>query len=128
MGINQSTAANNSNTYFPAEWEKHAGCIMAWCSAWNTYYPGEVEKMRTEQVAIAKAISRFEPVTMLINAEEEAEAKQRFGAGIHLPVMKHHDVWTRDTLSTFVRKGADLHGVGWNFNVWGNKFPHYDRD
>ncbi|MEM6661028.1 MAG: agmatine deiminase family protein [Pseudomonadota bacterium] len=113
--------------YMPAEWAPHRGCVMAWCSAHDIYYPRELKQIRAEQAKIANAIARFEPVTMLINPGDDAGTERLTSQNIRLLEMAHYDTWTRDTLPVF----GDCSGAvatGWNFNVWGEKFEGYGED
>lgn len=112
-----------------AEWEPHAECVMAWCAAHGLYSKAEIRAIRAEQAGIARAIAAFEPVTMLVNAGDEANAAKLCGRSVRIEVLEHYDTWTRDTLPTI---GADSatgrYAQGWNFNVWGEKYPGYDAD
>jgi agmatine deiminase len=107
----------------PPEWAAHERCVMAYCAAWKTFDKGDVEDTRVEQAQIAKAIARFEPVTVLANPEDAAEAGKLCGSSVTVLEMLHYDVWARDTLPTIV-KAADgaRRAIGWNFNAWGGKF------
>lgn len=111
------------------EWAPHAGCVMALSDAPQTYGRRALERIQKEQLAIARAIAAFEPVTMLFTRRQRHLARRHAGAGIIWREMAHHDVWTRDTLPTIAHdpKGAPV-AVDWNFNVWGEKYPGYGRD
>lgn len=111
------------------EWAPHAACVMAWCSAHDTYTPEEVARIRREQAEIAKAIARFEPVKMLVNPGDSEGTRQLAGHDVELIEMVHDDMWARDTLPVFGRDSTDGRtATGWNFNVWGEKFEGYDAD
>lgn len=110
------------------EWEPHAACVMAWCSAFDHYSFDEVTAIRIEQAAIARAIATFEPVTMLVNPGDSVDAARQLGWDIEVLVMEHYDTWTRDTLPVFGRDTNGLTATGWNFNTWGEKFTGYDAD
>lgn len=74
---------------------------------------------------MAKAIERFEPVTMLVRPEDLIEAKELCGPSIKLVEIELDDIWIRDTGPTFVLdERGNLSGIDWNFNGWGKKFPH----
>lgn len=112
----------------PAEWEPHAGCVMTWCSAFETHGKDTVAAIRVEQAAMARAIATFEPVTMLVNPGESVDAARQLGWDIGVEILEHHDMWARDTLPTPTRCIPTNFVTGWNFNVWGEKFPEYDAD
>jgi agmatine deiminase len=113
----------------PAEWAPHQGCVMALTAAWNHYDSREIDAIRLEQAAVARAIRRFEPVTMLANPEDRDEARRLCGPDIAIATLSHYDGWTRDTLPTVVRAGeGNLWAIGWNFNAWGGAFDGYEAD
>ena len=115
--------------FMPSEWEHHAGCLMAWSAAYGVYTRRQIGRIHREQATIAKAISTFEPVTMLARRQDVAKAKRWCGPNIKVIAMSVFDTWTRDTLPSFVHtKDGQLRAVGWNFNVWGEKFWGYRAD
>ncbi len=114
----------------PAEWAPHAGCWMAWpCRPENWR---DLDEARATYVQVARAVARFEPVTMIVNAEEAGAARRAFGAApaadvevIELPT---DDSWTRDTAPTFLVDGrGGLAGVDWRFNAYGGIYESYAR-
>ncbi|MCF6328091.1 MAG: agmatine deiminase family protein [Devosiaceae bacterium] len=112
-----------------AEWEPHLGCVMALNDAVDTYGNRAMRRIQEEQAVIANAIATFEPVTMLINPAQRNRAQKILKPSITLVEMAHYDIWTRDTLPTIAYGPENTPiAVDWNFNVWGEKFPGYDRD
>ena len=121
MGTRQSTAQGSMT--MPPEWAEHGRCVMALCAAWDTFEKADIDDIRYEQGQVAKAIARFEPVTMLANSEDLETARKLCGASVTVLEMQHYDVWTRDTLATIVKSGdGSRRAIGWNFNAWGGKF------
>ena len=118
-GATRSAGASGGKT-MPAEWHPHARCVMALCAAYGLYSDAEVEAIRDEQAAVARAIATFEPVTMLVNPDDVAAAQALMGPAVSVLAMEHFDVWTRDTLPSIVHdaRGRAV-AVSWNFNVWG---------
>ncbi|KND92833.1 Agmatine deiminase [Tolypocladium ophioglossoides CBS 100239] len=128
-----------ASLYRPAEWAHHARTILAWPGAKTQYYrevPGSLPLATKDVSAIAEAVARFEPVTLVVQRDRLAEAQKRFAPGstknevrLHPISGDHLDLWMRDIAPTFVLKrdpGSGtgvLHGVDFNFNGWGNKFP-----
>jgi agmatine deiminase len=107
----------------PPEWAPHERCVMAYCAAWKTYWKHDVTDMILEQAALARAIARFEPVTVLANSNDMAAARWIFGEAVSILEMRHYDIWARDTLPTMVKAADGLRrAIGWNFNEWGGKF------
>ncbi|MBN0203897.1 agmatine deiminase family protein, partial [Pseudomonas aeruginosa] len=71
--------------------------------------------------AVAKAIARFEPVTVCASAGQYENSRARLDDGnIRVVEISSDDAWVRDTGPTFVidDKG-DVLGVDWGFNAWG---------
>ena len=128
-GLKWSQALASQDRYMLPEWERHAECVMAWCAAHDHYSHREIGKIRDEQALIAKAISAFEPVTMLVNPGDRKAAAARCGPSVRTEILEHYDTWTRDTLPTIGwNTSAKHYAQGWNFNVWGEKFKGYDAD
>lgn len=119
----------------PAEWDRHSGVIMAWPSAANDAYLDDARGLKdvTKDITtIAEAVALFEPVTLVVAPERLSEASSRFKRAKNitlLPVDGYPklDLWMRDMAPTFVvnddDRDAALHGVDFNFNGWGHKYP-----
>jgi agmatine deiminase len=114
--------------HMPAEWAPHGRCWMAWPCREQLWGEG-LDAARDAYAEVAKAIAEFEPVTMIANPENVAEASLRCGSGVACVPMAHDDSWMRDTGPTFLIDGEGrVAGVDWGFNAWGGKYPDYDRD
>jgi len=112
----------------PAEWEAHARCWMAWPCRESLWGDG-LEMARDAYAEVAKAVARFEPVTMIVEPDSLADASVRCGAGVRCMPMEHDDSWMRDSGPTFVvGPDGDLGAVDWIFNSWGQRYRPYDRD
>ncbi|RMV59439.1 agmatine deiminase, partial [Pseudomonas savastanoi] len=72
-------------------------------------------------VAIAKAIARFEPVTVAVSAAQYDNARARLDVpNIRVVEMSSNDAWVRDSGPTFViNERGEVRGVNWEFNAWG---------
>ena len=114
--------------FMPAEWAPHDRCWMAWpCRA--SLWGAGLERARDAYAAVAQAVSAFEPVTMLANAGDLADAAARCGTAVEMVEMPLDDSWMRDSGPSFVIDGkGGLAGVDWHFNAWGDKFLPYDQD
>lgn len=107
----------------PAEWEAHAATWMAWPYS-DELWLGYLESVRSDFAGLVRAISRFEPVHLLVrDAEAEQDARSRL-AGCRVIFHRHayNDVWLRDSGPIFVKRGDEIAPVDWEFNGWGNKF------
>ena len=112
----------------PAEWEPHSRCWMMWPCR-EALYGDHLEAARDAYAEVAKAIARFEPVTMVASSDELVEASLKCGPGVSTLSLEHDDSWMRDAGPTFVRDGTGrIAGVDWRWNAWGNKYEDYAAD
>ena len=114
----------------PAEWERHERTWMAWPSASYTLEPS-AEHAYNAWANVANAIVRFEPLTMLVNRQDEAIARSYLDERIELCVTELNDGWLRDTGPTFVKNDlGEVAGVNWVFNGWGAQgaWASWDKD
>jgi agmatine deiminase len=69
---------------------------------------------------VAQTIACFEPVVMVVQADEVEAARQLLGHEVRVEVMALDDAWMRDIGPTFLLSDAGgLAGVDWRFNAWG---------
>jgi agmatine deiminase len=90
----------------------------------------DIERARATYVEVARAIGRFEPVTVTANAEDAHAARGALAgiAGADVVVVPSDDSWARDTAPTFVTDGrGGLAGVDWRFNAYGGIYEEYGR-
>jgi agmatine deiminase len=103
---------------------------MAWpCreEAWGEH----LDAARTAYADVARAIAEFEPVTLVCNPSDVAEASLILGNGTSIDVMSMEidDSWMRDSGPTFLLdRNGHLAGAHWRFNAWGQKYQPYSRD
>jgi agmatine deiminase len=114
--------------FMPAEWAPHAGCWMAWprrIELWEEH----LEAAREDYLRVARAIARFEPVTMLADPENVDAARKRCGDTVKVVSMPIDDSWLRDSGPTFlVNAAGERAGAAFTFNAWGGKYRPYDLD
>jgi agmatine deiminase len=112
----------------PAEWEPHAGCLMAWPSRTELWGDRLADAM-DDYAAVASAIARFEPVLMVCSPGHAPEVTARCGDGVHAVDIPINDSWSRDSGPAFVRNAAgEVAAVGFGFNAWGNRWHPHDDD
>jgi agmatine deiminase len=86
-------------------------------------------RARVAYAAVARAISGFERVTMVVRPDDHDEARLACGKGIDFAGFSIDDSWMRDTGPIFLTDGNDgVAGVHWRFNAWGNKYHPHDGD
>jgi agmatine deiminase len=112
----------------PAEWAPHARCWMAWpCRA--ALWGERLGAARSAYAAVARAIARFEPVTMVARPDDAGVARGMLGEAVPVLALPLDDSWMRDIGPTFVRHpDRGLAGVAWRFNAWGGKYADYADD
>ncbi len=121
----------------PAEFERHAGCIVVWPQRPGSWSFGAVEAEKAF-TAVIKAIAASERVYVICGGAHMARARQALGevANVELCLMETDDSWARDIGPTFVardtRDGRELRCVNWRFNAWGGAvdglYPDYEQD
>lgn len=116
----------------PAEHEPQQQVWMAWPVRTDNWRRGA----KPAQVAfaeVAKQISRTTPVTMLVNAEQYANAVARLPDEVRVLEVTTNDAWMRDIGASYVvNDQGERRGVDWQFNAWGGLvdglyFP-WDKD
>jgi agmatine deiminase len=105
--------------WMPGEFEPHAGTWMLWPERPDNWRNRAAPAQGTF-TEVARAIARFEPVTVGASTAHFESARAALPAHIRVVEMSHDDSWVRDTGPTFVvnEKGA-VRGVHWRFNAWG---------
>ncbi|MCB4767248.1 agmatine deiminase [Ancylobacter sp. Lp-2] len=112
----------------PAEWEPHDGTWMIWPERPDNWREGAVPA-QAAFAAVASAIARFEPVSMLVTAAQWQNARAQLPRHIRLVEAASDDSWCRDSGPTFVSDAQGrLRGVDWEFNAWGGLYSPYDND
>jgi agmatine deiminase len=114
----------------PPEWEPHARTWMAWPVIADDLLPEDLQQVRQAWANVANAIVRFEPVTMVVDPADVADARDMLDAAIDLHQARLDDAWMRDMGPTFVRTDdGTLAAVDWVFNGWGQQdWAAWDND
>ena len=111
----------------PAEWMPHARCWMIWpCRA--EVWGDRIADTKKGYANVARAIARFEPLTMIARPEDVREAHTALGDGIDVLALPVDDSWARDSGPCFVHDGQTLRAGCFRFNAWGGKYRPYDKD
>ncbi|GAA4656097.1 agmatine deiminase family protein [Streptomyces chumphonensis] len=104
----------------PPEWAPHDRTWMAWPGPNPTFDSEEsLDAARTAWADVARAVSRFEPVTVVASPDQAAAARRRLGPAVTVVEQRLDDAWMRDIGPTFVTDGRRLTAVDWVFNGWG---------
>jgi len=111
----------------PAEWEPHERTWMMWPSRKGMWL--DIEATKRDYARVAKAIREFEPLTMVVNAIDESQAREMLGNDIDILVAAIDDSWARDAAPNFlINETGQLAGSAWRFNAWGETYPGFDND
>ena len=132
MALILKTTPRQDGFRMPGEFEPHARCWMLW--------PERTDNWRLDAgpaqhafANVAKAISRFEPVSMGVSAGQFKNAQKRLLDSVTLVEMESDDAWMRDVGPTFVtNQHGEVRGIDWGFNAWGGLdgglYAPWDRD
>ena len=128
------TFPQSLNYYMPPEWYEHECCWMQWphedpnrnsyleVESWSHF---DFEKGRHKWAEVAKAISNFEKVKMIVQPIDIKIAKTILHNSIEICEIKNDDCWARDSGATFLLNDQrKLGGIDWEFNGWGKFNPH----
>jgi len=103
----------------PAEWGPHSGCWMIWPERTDNWRLG-AKPAQKAFVAVASAIARFEPVTMMVSARQFAHCRNMLPDSVRVVEVSTNDSWCRDVGASFLLNADGvLAGVDWPFNAWG---------
>ena len=112
--ITSSPAADGFR--MPGEFEPHEGCWMVWPERTDNWRLG-AKPAQAVFAEVAHAISRSEPVTMLVSRSQYSSARQILEPQVRVVEMSTNDAWVRDTGPTFVinDRTGEIRGVDWRF-------------
>ncbi|HCA88726.1 MAG TPA: agmatine deiminase [Streptomyces sp.] len=106
----------------PPEWAPHDRTWMAWPGPNPTFGAEGGERLaeaRRAWSAVARAVRRFEPVTVVAGPGQTRGARRLLGPDIDIVVAPLDDAWMRDTGPTFLTGRGRLAAADWVFNGWG---------
>ena len=105
----------------PGEFEPHLGTYIIWPERPDNWRLGGKPAQKVF-VEVASAISRYEPVTVCVNAGQYANAREMLPSEVRVVEISNDDAWVRDCGPTFVTNGKEIRGVDWSFNAWGGLY------
>ena len=105
----------------PARFDRHARTLLTWPPA-EEAVGTDVEGFRKETERLVHAISRFEPVTLIADPKDAADARARCGEVAEIFEAPVDASWIHDNGPIFVRNDAgEVAGVHFGFNGWGGR-------
>lgn len=108
----------------PGEFEPHDMVYMVWPDRSDNWRNGGVPAQKAYK-DVCLAISKFTPVTMLVNESQFENAFNQLASQKNISVveMSSNDAWVRDSGPTFViNKKGERRIVNWDFNAWGGLY------
>jgi agmatine deiminase len=113
----------------PAEWAPHERTLVCWPARSDLYGgPAEFAAAKAEHAGVANAVADFEPVLLVADPAQEAEARAAVSGAVEVVALPIDDAWARDSGPIFVVGDGLRAGVDFRFNAWGDKFHPYDDD
>ena len=114
----------------PAEWAPHRATLMEWPTTTRSEFWGDLfDRAKADFATMANAVAAFEPVVMVTDPPQAAEARAMCGEGVEILPIAIDDSWMRDNGPIFVTDGrGGVALVHFRFNSWGNKYLPFDRD
>jgi agmatine deiminase len=107
----------------PPEWAPHDRTWMAFPPVGPTSADLDADglgEVRRAWAAVANAVVRFEPVTIVVDPDDVAAARALLDPAVELVQAPLDDAWMRDMGPTFVHDDAgEVRAVDWVFNGWG---------
>lgn len=119
---------------FPAEWEPQSAVLIAWPHA-NTDWAERLAEVEATYIALAAAITRFQPVLICVaDTTLGAHAQTRLSAqGVDMSRVRfvtaaYDDTWLRDSGPITLRDGNHFRLLDFCFTAWGGKFEARQDD
>lgn len=124
-GPTQEPSTKNIGT-MPDEAEPHTRTWMAFGASDQIHEPANINGLRDDLARIALSIAAFEPVSVVVRANEMDIARAKMNhPNITFVTGTMDDFWARDTGPVFVKDAQNkLTGIDFNFNGWGKKQSH----
>lgn len=127
---------NLTKRRWPAEWEPHKATWMAWPCRQEIWTHG-LEKARRAFAEVANTLSEYEPVNMIVRAQDAPFAQKILSSAIEIHFFDLDDSWARDISPLWVEESlggekgkeeSSALALKFLFNAWGNKFEPHAHD
>ncbi len=123
-----NTTPAEDGFFMPPDWGPHQRCWMAWpcrLGAWGE----DMDHACLATAALARAIAKYEPVTMLVPPDLIPIARLQLGSLVTIWEAELNDSWSRDIAPSFLIDGeGGIAGAVFDFNAWGHKYRDYQND
>jgi len=115
----------------PEEQGSHLRTWMAFIANQEIWHSSQIAAVQQNLLLIATTIAKYEPVNMLVTAEDYSLASAMLAVQpksnfpISFVECEFDDLWLRDSGPIFVINGSgEQAAIDFNFNGWGNKQQH----
>lgn len=122
------SGSGGASARMPGEFEPHERTVVVWPTRDAVYTGSLLDEARDAHAELARAMARFEPVTMIANPDEADDATERCGGGVEVVALPVDDSWFRDSGPIYVVGDEGRTAIDFTFNSWGEKFVPWDRD
>jgi len=124
------TGKTRAGFRMPAEWEPHERALVAWPQREDAWRGTTIEAARNTHAEVVAAIAAFEPVLLVADPSQAADARSRVPTGnvevLELPI---DDSWLRDSGPIILSDDrGERAGIDFRFNAWGDAFSPYEND
>ncbi|MEO0342798.1 MAG: agmatine deiminase family protein [Pseudomonadota bacterium] len=123
--LGQRSVAQADGFYVPAEEHVHLRTLMQWPVDRQVYRGRNFRDQVQKTIAlVANTISEFEPVVMMMSADEVEAAQRWLSEGVEIWDIPTDDLWCRDAGPLFMiddNGGIAISHI--QFNGWGGKQP-----
>ncbi len=103
----------------PGEFEAQDQIFMIWPERPDNWRDG-AKPVQIAFTNVAKAISKFTPVTMLVSQTQYQNARYQLPEHVRVLEVSNNDSWVRDCGPSFViNDKGELRANDWTFNAWG---------
>lgn len=115
----EGTTPKQDGFYMPAEFAPQEKVWMIWPERSDNWRQG-AKPAQEAYANVAKAISEFSPVNMLVSYEQYQNCRARLPENIRVIEMSSNDAWCRDVGPTFlINDKGEKRACDWKFNAWG---------
>jgi agmatine deiminase len=112
----------------PGEFAPHERTVLCWPCR-DEIYPGpDLADARAAHAELARAIARYEPVTMIASPGQVAAAAEACGGSVDVVELPIDDSWFRDSGPIYAFEGDRRVALDFTFTGWGGKFTPYADD
>ena len=117
--------------FMPEEQASHLLTWMGFIANEDIWHLSQIPAVQKNLLLIANTIAKYEPVNMLVRAQDYSLAKAMLADfperkfPIKFIECEFDDLWLRDSGPIFLINGSGDHAaIDFNFNGWGNKQQH----